>query len=436
MRTRRSLQKALAAGILAVSLAGCSATSAGTDTKSSSSPTAATAIPARNGPGVTADTITVVDNYYFEATAPVDKAVFDAYNAAGGIAGRKLVRADQVQPNVSATATQAEQDQAICLAYKQRKDRVFAVLNDVTGSVKLNSCLNEQGTVVQAWSGSVVDASMFQEAPFTVGPGALTNKRLATAWPALLKSTGFLQDTSKIAVVSDGVGDDDRVAASTFVPALAKAAGSTPRLFTYDTTSSDQKALQAQALSIVLKLKQAGIDRVVFFGSGSLGPIAITAAKQGLDARYAWPYSAIPAGNGVTPAMQEAVTGYAWSLTDFGVPAAAQQQLLTSNPAAAKCLSILTKAHLDLAQNASTALRLCDALNLLKQAIEGSGSKYVNAQAFIAGVEKLDTFDSVTTFRSGFGPGRHDGALAMRKSAYQPSCKCFRYTGPNLPISG
>ncbi|WP_330293107.1 hypothetical protein [Streptomyces sp. NBC_00576] len=436
MRTHRSLRRTVAAGVLAVSLAGCSATSADTDTKSSSSPSAATTIPEQDGPGVTADSITVVDNYYYDGTAPVDKAVFDAYNAAGGIAGRKLVRADQPQINVPATATAAEQDQAICLAYEQRKDKVFAVLNDVEGSVKLNSCLNKQGTVVQERSGSVVDESLFQDAPFTVGPATLTNERLATSWPALLKSTGFLKGTSKVAVVSDGVANDDKIAASTFVPALEKVAGSTPRLFTFDTTSSDQKALQAQALSMVLKLKQAGIDRIVFFGGGAAGPIAITADKQGLDAQYAWTASGVPAGNGITPAIQAALTGYAWGLTDYGVPVATQQEMLASNPAAGKCLSILTKAHLDLAQNASTALQLCDALNLLKQALEGNGSKYVNAQAFIAGVDKLDTFDSVTTFQSGFGPGRHDGALAMRKSVYERSCTCFRYTGPNLPISG
>ncbi|MER7693593.1 hypothetical protein [Streptomyces sp. NPDC097610] len=435
MRTRRSLRKTLAVGILAVSLAGCSATSAETDAKSSSSPTTKV-IPAQDGPGVTADAITVVDNYYFDATAPVDKAIFDAYNAAGGIAGRKLVRADQPQINVPATATEAEQDQATCLAYQQRKDKIFAVLNDVISSVKRNACLNKQGTVVQPWSGSVVDSSMFQEAPYTVGTGTLTNKRLATAWPALLKSTGFLKDSIKFAVVSDGVGDDDKIAASTFVPELEKAVGSTPQLFKFNSISNDQKALQAQALSMVLKLKQAGVDRVVFFGSGSLGPIAMAGAKQGLDVKYAWPYSAVPAGNGVTPDIQAAVTGYAWSLTDVGVPVGTQKEMLASNPAAAACLSILTKAHLDLAQNASTALRLCDGLNLLKQALEGSGSKFVNAQAFMAGVEKLGTFDSVTTFKSGFGPGRNDGVLALRKSVYAPSCKCFKYTGSDLPISG
>lgn len=434
MRTRRSLRKTLAVGVVAVSLAGCSATSADTDAKSSSPTTKA--IPAQDGPGVTADSITVVDNYYFDASAPVDKAVFAAYNAAGGIAGRKLVRADQPQANLPATATEAEQDQAACLAYKQAKGKIFAVVNDVLGSVKRNACLNKQGTVVQAWSGSVVDSSMFKEAPYTVGTGTLTNKRLATAWPAILKSTGFLKDSSKFAVISDGVGDDDEIAANTFVPELEKAVGSAPQLFKFNSIASDQKALQAQALSMVLKLKQAGIERVVFFGSGSLGPIAMAGAKQGLNAQYAWPYSAIPAGNGVTPAIQAAVTGYAWSLTDFGVPVATQQEMLASNPAAAKCLSILTKAHLDLAQNASTALRLCDALDLLKQALEGSGSKYVNAQAFMAGVEKLGTFESVTTFKSGFAPGRNDGVLAMRKSVYTASCTCFKYTGSDLPISG
>lgn len=421
----------------AVALVGCSATSADTGGKATPGESGKeVVIPATDGPGVTADSITVADSGYFAQNAAVYKAVIAAYNKGGGIGGRKITLAQTPTANASATASQAKQQQAACLGFGQLKNKVFALLNE-PGSASLDSCLNKQGTVVQLGSGGLTGSAMFKDAPYTAGAGSLTNTRLAESWPGVLDSSGFLGKKDKVAVVSDGLGDDDQVAKDTLLPKLAEATGSAPSLYTIDSNSQDVNALKAQGLNIALKLKKAGVTRVVFFGTGfALGQVLIGGGAQGLDAKYAMTGSGFPAGNGLTVAMQKATTGYAWNLTDYGITVAQQKAALTGNTGADKCLTILTEAHLDLAQNSSTALPVCDSLNLLKGALEASGSKNVNKEAYAAGLEKLGDFPSLTTFRSSFADGRRDGVAALRKAEYSTSCKCFQYGGSDLPVTG
>ncbi|MET7694056.1 hypothetical protein ABZT06_39835 [Streptomyces sp. NPDC005483] len=433
----RSIAMAAVGMVTAGALVGCSATSAGTDDKTAPGGSAKPlAIPATDGPGVTTDTVTVADNGYFAQSAAVYKAVIAAYNKDGGIAGRKIVLAETPTGNASATASQTKQAQATCVAFGQLKNKVFALLNE-PNSATLDSCLNKQGTVVQLGSGGLTGSTMFKDAPYTAGAGSLTNTRLAESWPAVLESSGFLARKDKVAVVSDGLSDDDQVAKDILVPKLAEVTGTGPALYAIDSNSQDVNALKAQGLSIALKLKKAGTTRVVFFGTGyALGQVLMGGGAQGLEARYAMIGSGFPAGNGLTAAMQQATTGYAWNLTDYGVTAAQQKTVLAGNAAADTCLAILTSARLDVAQNASTALGVCDSLNLLKAALEASGSKHINKEAYVAGLEKLGDFKSLTTFRSSFADSRRDGVAAIRKVAYSASCKCFQYTGSDLPVAG
>jgi hypothetical protein len=429
------------AAVAALVVAGCSATSTGGSGKTAPA-SSAPSIPATDGPGVTASTITVTYRGYnaqSKATAgPIVKAIINAYNADGGIDGRKLDIVPMPFGNSPASATTAEQAQANCLAVVQSTPKIFAVLGD-PADADLDPCLNSHGVPVTLGANFLVSDQTFASAPATAGM-AVSTTHAAQALVNVVQNSNYLDGATSVAVVDSSADAYQSTVRSTLIPGLQKAASSvTVKEYTL-TDATNGGSDNAAASSLVLRMRADHVDRVVIFGQyPSLALLVGQMVSQKFTPRLAElgvfaPYGLTSMGlqNASPDVLNNLVTFY-WDAT-VGTPQQ-QQQWLNSDPAAQHCVSILTAAKLSAsAATLFTALPVCEGIDLLKAALEHSGSKAVNAQAFTAGIAKLGSFQPITTFSASFGPDQHDGDSSYEIMSYQAACKCFAYTGQPQPM--
>ncbi|WP_156096244.1 hypothetical protein [Amycolatopsis jejuensis] len=401
------------------------------------------AIPEKNGPGVDADTITfaVPGSGGLATTGGSDNgtAVRDAivamYNDRGGIAHRKIRLVNQAgEASGDSTLAQAE-----CAAIAAQQPAVFAVLGITRPPSVLTSCLNSRG-IVGILAGGFGTAAVFRNAPATAGIDLLTDTRLARSWPRILQQTGWLAGAGRVAVVIDqsyhGAEPPDPEIPKLLESGLVAAGAPKPDVHSLP---ADAAAGKAAALDLVLKLKTSGADRVVLVGdaTGALPDLLLEAGKQQYFPRIA--ASAHVAGAmvafGADPALRAAATPIEWRRMEGDSLADNEQavaDLKRDNASARRCLEAIDRAGGDpqaKETGRTTGLDLCQSLDLVAAALERSGSSFVNAEAFAAGLQKIGSFPAMRGFANRYGPGDQGGTAAVQPLAYRPDCSCYRPTG-------
>ena len=414
--------------ITAVVATGCSATT----TTAQSAAVSEISIPGTPGPGVTPTEITLASFSYAGTGKPTWDAIVAAYNAAGGIAGHKITMVAQAPPTQTAPgASQADAARTDCLAVTEHPGGVFAVLV-ASSDPDFTSCVNDHGIVAVPVAGFAIDSSTFERSPYTAVLG-LSYERLAAGLAAQLQGAGFLKDAKNVAVVTaTGVDDEDSVAQRTLVPLLKSAGVPNVTVTTVDTRGTGEAAA-----SVALKLKSIAPDRIVVFGSAwNLISVVQEVVKQQLAAPVALTDVAVTrsrfefSGLSNAPESQRVQSVVVNISTQSGAQLQ-QDRVNAANPAAVKCMKIMSDNHLA-ADPAS--LRICESLDLLKAGLDKSGSKQVNAQAFAKGLNALSDFAAISVYQAGFGPGRHDGAGATQLMKYSSACTCFEPAGSPMPV--
>ncbi|GAB2444765.1 hypothetical protein GCM10027062_26300 [Nocardioides hungaricus] len=407
-------------------MTGCSTTSTTSDEPST--PASKIAIPSENGPGVTDSQIVVMDMTRGQDPA-LDKyadALVATMNGEGGIAGRqvKLIATPKLPQPANATAEQVVQAQ--CAAFASGPE--FFVL---LGSGY--RCLTTEGMVgINDITLTRLDA---EAAPYMLAPANMTDVRAAATLAMRLREDGQLDGVEKVGVVTLA-GDTyaNPEAAQTLVDDL-EADSPDYAVETFEASGTTQ----ADVLSLVVKLKQAGVDFVVpgtFFGSGAID-VATFAAQKYYPGISGYGIYIPPGVVGTLPeSFLGGISQYGWRLNDYTVPAGQGQQLSTQQPAAAECLDVAKQARVSTAGGLLGAmLAFCDDLRFLKASLEGSGSDYVNAEAFLVGARKVGPFDCVQAFACEITADRFDGATAVRRIGYDAGEKAFVYQGDNLPTA-
>jgi hypothetical protein len=438
----------IATAVVMTVAVGCSATGTGSGPSGQTSPQAVT-IPAQDGPGVTADTITLSWGKALHPTTGTSpdvvkntqagwKAVVDAFNEEGGIAGRK-VEILQNDPGSPLVAQRSEaytrsnflpvpdptNGKAACDAYAG--SQVFALLwpNLVSapyGTPAAGACLNAGGhPIIGATGWTKAD---YQAAPSTAGLTIATD-RFSDAIIAAGKDSGMLAAPAKTAVITDSAQPTDTLT-KVDLPALAKVGVTDPQVFPVGLTLD-----QAGALNLAVKMKSAGIERVILLSPDAQFSFAMALALVPIFQQQQFTpkvlgisglkYEALAAaGNvGITPQIAESLLFYQSQTSTDALELNATQAATPGG----KLYNAVVQANPALQPYID--VDLCDALELLKAALAASGSKYVNAQSFTTGLDKLqDTYQSLRLFATSFGPGRHDGGAGIVRQTYSSQCQC------------
>jgi ABC-type branched-subunit amino acid transport system substrate-binding protein len=347
--------------------------------------------------------------------------LIDDVNKRGGLQNHKIV---PVFFTYDATSTEpiAVQDQAACAKWTQ-DDHVFAALIGPYHTDTLVNCLEKAGVLtLQSPGFALVDDQTLSKYKHFVLAGSMSVDSIFKAMVAGAVADKFFAKGSKVGLVTYDTPDYQRAVKAALLPALKKAnVKLVEQISVAPITSAAAYAdAQPKIASGVLRLKAAGVDRVLLLGSSGLGSPLLTSlgaqqyapriAMTSADTPYFLTIAKVPGD------VLKGAVGVGWmpSVDINGKP----------NAVATTCNTLLQAAGIP-ASNAVQGPVSCDHVALLEAAVKAAGS--LDRDAIVKTLPKMAAMQLGSNDLNHFGPNR-SAALRYARLAYDPGCKCFAYT--------
>ncbi len=357
--------------------------------------------------------------------AAVDLIV-DDLNSRGGLGGLTV---EPVLFEIDATAVVDPQTvvQAYCATFTEDNE-VYAVLAAGEPSTEQRACLDEAGvpTIVAGGPITFLDDAAYDSAPLLVNVSGLSLDAVATSLVEGLDGIGWFEPGTTVGVLR--LQDDafDAATAGSLLPAL-EAAGVTVAsevAIAAIASQDDIGRVSTEAQSAVLEMKDAGVDRLLFFESGGALPLFFLTAARAQQFEPALAFSSTSGGQTMVDNVGTGGTGIGW-LPLVDLPADGQ---LSLPPRAQECFDLLdpTGAAFVTATAQSQALSFCDVVWLLEAATTEAG--LVDGAGVIAAIESLgDGYVSASLDTVSFGPGKRYGVAEYSIVEFDPACVCNVY---------
>jgi hypothetical protein len=304
------------------------------------------------------------------------------------------------------------------------------------GSDALASCLAAKRTPVIEQNLWLFDADYYKRlSPYLYQPGRMSPTRWVKAYVAGLHGAGFFTG-AKTALVRFDAPVFERLAKTVLKPALAArkvtlteeiAISSPASLAEFGGAASEMGAA-------ILRLRAAGVNRVIFLENAGIMPFfwLPAAEAQGYHPRYGLSSNDIPTTlSSQNPAAQlKGAQLVGWTPSNDVYP-----RDRTKTEVFRRCDRIMELGRVNRAGPIYTFFTdaFCDSVFFLQAAVPKMTAG--TPEALARATEQLGTsYASPVTFTTRFGPGRYDGAGAVRMGAFVESCTCFRYTSEETPV--
>lgn len=361
-----------------------------------------------------------------------DAALIRYYNKHGGIAGRQI---KVVESTVNATSSSYSTDvEAACAKFTQDYKVDVVLTTAGTGSFdSFESCLAKAHLVnLEAYDQGNTDQATFARYPTLFTVGAPMIDHAVTATLRGLTTSGYISSKNKIGVIVEACPYNIRAFELSYAP-LAKQLGLsvTRRDVTCVNGAGDLGTMIQQVTTAVLPFRSAGIDRVSFISDfESVGVLAFgdQAESQGWKPGYALTSAAHIGSN----APQYSQPQLPQMVGVGNLPNVDLSSRGTPTGDVARCRSILASEGVTASAPADFSIMdtACDVFWLLEDGLTRSHGN----SALSALVPALDAVGnshrsaSVLGATTTYDAGRRDGAPLSAIFAFQPACKCFRYT--------
>lgn len=208
-------------------------------------------------------------------------ALIDAYNAAGGIAGHKIVPVTYTAPTGDVPSDVVNQER--CEKYFKGDQIADVVVGD--NNEILNTCATEAGKIVFGRGFTGINTTNLQAWPGFVNPQAATFDRAALATVDLAVKEGVVTSGTSVGVIYPGCDAQSAVFDNTLKPALEKA-GATVSAFkgTCIRSSADEGAALSELPNAVLQFKTDAVTAVFNLATGFIPVVLMMseADKQGM----------------------------------------------------------------------------------------------------------------------------------------------------------
>jgi hypothetical protein len=358
------------------------------------------------------------------------QAVIDEVNSRGGLGGHRIVPSYSFIDSES--GTNASRAQAACELFTQDL-RVFAVVIDGATDISMPACLAKHHTPaidIGQTSYPYDDVDLRALAPYLYLPGRLSMGRFAT-YVDELAAQGFFDKNSKVGLLRFDLPNQLRTRRDVIEPALRRHGLALDGDFAFTPVegTADLPRAANEANAAVLQMRAAGIDRVLFLGSGLSLPYVFptVAESQGYRPRYG-----ITTDDGpdfmATNAPAAQMTGAMAVGWEPQYDVADSDVVLQHDVQWRSCAQRMQRAGFTPRDG-----RRCTALYFLEQALRNS--PVLSAGALRTGADRIGTASySTQNYDTFFRPSRFDGVSAVRVLRFDPACTCFRYQGGNRPI--
>ena len=362
----------------------------------------------------------------------VANAIAAYINKHGGVAGRKLSLVTHGTDKTS--GTWASQAQTTCSDFAEDK-KVFAVVSStVGGNDSLAACLAQHKTPLVEQNFWPYDREAYNRwGAYLYQPSRAVPERWTRAYVDGLIDQAFFDKGAKIGLIKYNAPQFLRIADAIKARLKERGLSLTEEASVITPQSvSDFGPMNAQLSNIILRFRSSNVSHVLFAEYNGIVPFFLLpqAESQGYRPRYG--FSSIDLANtqqGNAPAAQlkrSVVVGWL-PPEDIDI----RDDKRGGN--AAICLKILKDAGVGDPSRLYTQ-STCDSLFFLKAALDRATA--LTPAGLQTAVESLGTtFDSEFTWATRYGPGRHDGADAVRPSKFEDKCGCYRLTGPPRSIA-
>ncbi|MGI9667729.1 MAG: ABC transporter substrate-binding protein [Acidimicrobiia bacterium] len=401
----------------------------------------ATAAPAENGPGVSAEEVRVAfivtDLERVQKALGLDVpsqgdleaqilAITDYINANGGIGGRTMV--PFVRP-FDALLDSPTVEEELCNGITQ-DDQVFAVV--MTGQFQDNArpCYAARNTLMLDTTFYPIDQDGYEElAPYLWSYHLTEYPTMMGGLVAGLAFSGWFEG-STLGILGADNELSHKAYDETVKPLLDELGVTVAEEQWVDAT--DTATLQPGIDQAVLAFKAAEITHVVTIGGSRIQPFFMQSAEfQNYQPIYAM--TSYDSPDFSINSYPDSMPGAAGVSMVPGFDVADDQHPFPANETEELCVSILesTGETFDERKHARVGIQYCDAALLLQKASEGL-TDALNASLWRDAVWELgDSFQLGTTYETLFLPGSYTGANAFRVTAFNAECSCLELqSGP------
>ncbi|HZQ88094.1 MAG TPA: hypothetical protein VFA83_24815 [Acidimicrobiales bacterium] len=365
-------------------------------------------------------------------------AFVDGYNAAGGIAGRRIQPAyAEVH---SASNDYEAQTQAACSTFTQDRHVAAVIANVGYHSDILVSCLAKANVPLITGDWDAPDQRDADRYPLFVTPASIVGDTRVAAVVQRLAASGFLQPRNKVGAIVEDCPVDGRVYDNALVPAL-KRAGLTlaatyrPRCFQ---SIQDYGGQASDVQGAVLQFNRSGVDRVIVVSQAAEANI-VDLFAQGADAQHYLPGYALSSAAAPAVLALNAPAGQLANMQGVGwLPASDTQNTQQAPPTstAARCLALLQKQGLRPASAADYAYVYgpCDTFSLYEAALRATNGDSTTSAVMRALPVVGQTYVSASTVdgKIAVSPAGRIGAGAVRLFAWTGGR--FQYTSGSFPL--
>ncbi len=333
-------------------------------------------------------------------------------------------------------AGESDNSQNECTAFAE-DDHVFAELNQSNENQTLISCLAQKHTVIIYGGGlqyRPIPSDFTKYAPYLYQPDYANPYKFGPV-PTLLAKGGFFganPASAKVGILlaDDGSGTNQHLVNALWKPALAQLGIKNPVVFTYFQchSVSDCATTTNDFSSAVLKMRQAGVDHVLFTPDGGDAVFFFfqVAHSQKYYPRYGMTTDSGPSLFNTEPKDEQgnamAVSYLAYDLFP-NLPAEAKAA--PPNATKTECEAMLKQTY---PAYYELYYPLCDEIFFMVNALKGSPT--ISATALQAGANRLgNTMPSASGFGNlSFGPPDHyDGLTTARLIMWLPKYQVWTF---------
>ena len=356
-------------------------------------------------------------------------------NANGGLGGRELVPV--VYHTDALSSSWAAQAQAAC-TYFTEDQKVFAVVSEgEAGRPFMAPCVADRGIPVIDPAHWPWDRTARKPlAPFFYQPQRADPERWMAAYVEELWRQGFFAEDSTIGLFRFDAPPFTRVTENVLKPRLAKHGLSLAEeaVLTTPPSVGAYSDMNAQIGNAIVRFRNAGVDRVLFFETMSEITLFYfpQAQAQGYYPRYG--VSSMQyldsARQNATPRQLAGAVGIGWGPFYDVAPS----NDAGNSTGAKRCAKALQDGG---AEPGAGRNPQCDTIFFLKAVLDRAVRLELDLtpSGFRQAVHAVgNSFEPASTFGASFSAGRHQGVSHYRRIAYEAGCECFAYRGKTRPL--
>lgn len=363
-------------------------------------------------------------------TSDVYKALVAAYNAHGGMAGRRI---EPVYAGVSGNSNDYNAEGQSACEKLTRDNDVEAVLAGLgTYSATFEACLAQTSTP-HVEGGFVTGGDRELAAyPLLLAPAALSVDRRIRAMVDVSVADGWLTPANRVGVLLDDCPHNRRAYEGSLAAALQAHGMSVTKLNALRCTTGISSAGDAAAAmqNFVLSFKQAGVDRVLTISD--FESVAVLLFMQSADSQRYQPGYLLSSVSGIAALIANVPPGQLPGVHGAGWLPPADISAPTLGAGFDRCLALLAEQGVRLGTSgdmylASSACEVMFLYEIGLQATRGDSTPATIVAAMTAAAGSYG--HPALTAPSGLSASRHDGVGSAQAFAWDGSCSCLRYRG-------